>query len=85
MLAVPSASVKEIHLAGHLRTEDGLIDTHGDRVVDAVWQLYRTALDRFGPVPTLIEWDTDIPPLPVLLGEAAKASALMEDRHAVAA
>lgn len=85
MFEVPAASVEEIHLAGHLRTEDGLIDTHGDCVADPVWQLYRTALDRFGQVPTLIEWDTDIPPLPVLLGEAVKASALMEERHAVAA
>jgi len=69
----PLRSVEEIHLAGHLRRGELLIDHHGDRVADAVWQLYQAALERFGPVPTLIEWDTDIPPLEVLLEEAMKA------------
>ena len=44
-----------------------LIDDHGSRVCDAVWQLHAEALQRFGPVPTLIEWDTDLPALDVLL------------------
>ncbi len=65
--------VGEIHLAGHLRADDVAIDNHGSCVSDAVWDLYRAALEHFGAVPTLIEWDTDIPPLPVLLDEAAKA------------
>lgn len=65
--------VKEIHLAGHLARGALLIDHHGDRVADAVWRLYDAALERFGPVPTLIEWDTDIPALDVLLEEAGKA------------
>ncbi len=78
-------AVDEIHLAGHLVSGDLLIDNHGDRVAGAVWQLYEAALARFGPLPTLIEWDTDIPALGVLLGEAAKAQTLMEDRHALAA
>jgi uncharacterized protein (UPF0276 family) len=50
-----------------------VIDDHGSRVCDAVWSLYRHALQRFGGVPTLIEWDTDIPELDVLLDEAARA------------
>jgi hypothetical protein len=66
-------SVEEIHLAGHLERGGLLIDHHGARVADEVWRLYETALERFGPVPTLIEWDTDIPPLGVLLDEARKA------------
>ena len=71
--ALPAACVKEIHLAGHLPRGDLLIDHHGDRVARPVWRLYEAALERFGPVPTLIEWDTDIPPLEVLLEEATKA------------
>ena len=78
-------SVNEIHLAGHSIGEHCLIDTHGDRVADEVWRLYDAALDRFGPLPTLIEWDTDIPPFEVLLGEAAKAELRMKGRHALAA
>ena len=74
-------SVEEIHLAGHLARDGMLIDHHGDRVADPVWRLYEAALERFGPVPTLIEWDTDIPELAVLLEEAEKAEA----RYAVAA
>jgi len=78
-------SVEEIHLAGHLPRDGLLVDHHGDRVADAVWRLYEAALERFGPVPTLIEWDTDIPPLEVLLEEAAKAAARIKARHALAA
>ena len=66
-------SVREIHLAGHLVTPDTVIDHHGDRVAEPVWELYRRALRRFGACATLIEWDTDIPALDVLLEEAAKA------------
>jgi uncharacterized protein (UPF0276 family) len=62
-----------------------LIDTHGARVADPVWRLYGEALARFGPVPTLIEWDTDLPPLDVLLDEAAQAQRRMEATDAVAA
>jgi len=86
---LPPASVGEIHLAGHARNEiDGqvmLIDDHGGRVIDPVWALYRDAVARFGPVPTMIEWDTALPPLDVLLDEAAQADAIAEVRHARAA
>lgn len=69
--------VGEIHLAGHLRADDVVIDNHGSTVADAVWDLYRLAIQRLGAVPTLIEWDTDIPTLPVLLGEADKARTIV--------
>ncbi len=85
MAAIPPRSVAEIHLAGHLASDHCLVDTHGDRVSDAVWTLYEEALARFGLVPTLIEWDTDIPTLDVLVGEADAARARMGARHAVAA
>jgi uncharacterized protein len=79
--SVDPAAVGEIHLAGHAVNEaDGhtvLIDDHGSRVTQAVWDLYGHALTRFGPVPTLIEWDTDVPALAVLLEEAARAAAML--------
>jgi uncharacterized protein (UPF0276 family) len=65
--------VGEIHLAGHLVTDSAVIDHHGARVADPVWHLYEQASLRFGHVPTLIEWDTDVPALDVLLEEAGKA------------
>ncbi len=83
--AIPAAAVREMHLAGFDRAGELFIDTHGTRVAEPVWQLYRLALGRFGSVPTLIEWDTDLPELAVLLAEAAQADHLMEDNHAVAA
>ena len=83
--AMPSTAIREIHLAGHHDTGDCLIDNHGTPVSDKVWQLYRHALLCHGGKPTLIEWDTDIPTLPVLLQEAAKAQAIMEATHHVAA
>ncbi len=79
--ALPASAIGEIHLAGHARNEaDGrtvLIDDHGSRVSDEVWALHAIALERFGPRPTLIEWDTDIPALPVLLDEARRAEAVI--------
>ncbi|NVE00430.1 DUF692 family multinuclear iron-containing protein [Massilia sp. BJB1822] len=74
MDALPAGSIGEIHLAGHLRTPEVLIDHHGDKVAEPVWQLYEAALQRFGVLPTLIEWDTDIPALDILLAEAAQAT-----------
>jgi uncharacterized protein (UPF0276 family) len=85
MEALDAQSVEEIHLAGFFAGERGLIDTHGAHVAEPVWRLYDAALARFGPVPTLIEWDTDIPSLEVLLDEAAKAQSRMEAPHALAA
>jgi uncharacterized protein len=78
MADIAVGTVGEIHLAGHLVTPLAVIDHHGDTVAEPVWRLYEAALRRFGRVPTLIEWDTDIPALDVLLGEADKARALAE-------
>ncbi|RQS87976.1 MNIO family bufferin maturase [Burkholderia contaminans] len=83
LAALPPAAVGEIHLAGHsVRVlENGKtlrIDDHGSRVAPAVWTLYEAALRCFGPVPTLIEWDNDVPPLEVLMQEAAIADLLRE-------
>jgi uncharacterized protein (UPF0276 family) len=74
--AIAPGAVGEIHLAGHLVTPGAVVDHHGATVAEPVWRLYEAALSRFGAVPTLIEWDTDIPPLEVLLAEAAKATAI---------
>jgi uncharacterized protein (UPF0276 family) len=80
LAALPGDAIDEFHLAGHCANDaDGatiLIDDHGSPVGDAVWALYATALERFGPRPTLIEWDTDIPPLSVLVEEARHADRL---------
>jgi uncharacterized protein (UPF0276 family) len=85
MRALDPKSVEEIHLAGYSEGEHCLIDTHGARVAEPVWRLYEAALRLFGPVPTLIEWDTDVPALGVLLAEAGKAQARMDTLHALAA
>ena len=71
--AIARDAVGEIHVAGYEAGEGLLIDTHGAPVADEVWSLYEAAVERFGPRPTLVEWDTNIPALDVLLGEAAKA------------
>ena len=76
--AIPAAPVQEIHLAGFDSNGDCLIDTHGKPVFEAVWPLYAHTIERLGSKPTLIEWDTDIPALAVLLAEAWKARAILE-------
>ena len=77
---LPADAIGEIHLAGHAVNEVGgdtvLIDDHGSRVPPAVWALYASSLRKFGPRPTLIEWDTEVPILDVLLGEAMWADML---------
>lgn len=87
--AVPREYVQELHLAGHsinrYGNRDILIDTHSAPVCEAVWHLYAHALACFGPLPTLIEWDADIPALDVLVAEAEKANGILERTHAVAA
>jgi uncharacterized protein (UPF0276 family) len=75
---IPSGAVQEIHLAGFLDTGECLIDTHGSRVHAPVWALYQEAIEILGARPSLIEWDTDLPPLGVLLEEAHKADALAD-------
>ena len=80
--ALPAHAIGEIHLAGHSVRQLGdgrvlRIDDHGSPALPEVWQLYCEALSLFGPVPTLIEWDTNVPPLETLLDEAARAEALL--------
>ena len=91
--ALPTGAIEEFHLAGHsVNDADGvtvLIDDHGARVAPEVWALYDYALSRSGPRPSLVEWDSEIPALSVLLEEARHAGALMDssvagERHAVA-
>lgn len=77
LAAIDPGSVGEIHLAGFERCGDMLVDTHGARVSEEVWALYATAIAHMGARPTLVEWDTDIPALDVLLGEAARASVVL--------
>lgn len=76
--AIPADAVKEYHLAGYSVRDGCLVDTHDHPVYPEVWELYEYVLRHIGPRPTLIEWDTDIPPLSVLMGEAVKAQRRME-------
>jgi uncharacterized protein (UPF0276 family) len=92
----PLAGVGEIHLAGHAEQSDDegdllLIDSHDRPIADAVWELFEIVVSRFGPIPTLVEWDSDIPDWPILKAEAAAAQAILdrcqtvvEGRHAAA-
>jgi uncharacterized protein len=72
--ALPADRVAQIHLAGHTRVGNRLIDTHAAPVAEPVWALYAHAVRRFGLVSTMVEWDARIPPLEVLLGEVEKAA-----------
>ena len=87
--SLPGESVGEIHLAGHSVNRYGeqeiLIDSHGVRVSATVWDLYGKALQLFGATPTLIEWDTDLPELEVLVAEAARAERYLEETRGLAA
>jgi len=79
--SLPPQAVGEIHLAGHSVRRIGgrqlRVDDHGSAVSPAVWMLYRAALQCFGCVPTLVEWDNDVPPLATLLEQADIASTVM--------
>jgi uncharacterized protein (UPF0276 family) len=82
----PLADVGEIHLAGHAEQSDDegdllLIDSHDGPVADAVWKLYDIVIARRGPIPTLVEWDSNIPDWPILRAEAIAAQAIL-DRYA---
>lgn len=81
----PIQSVREIHLAGHAEQQDDegerlLIDSHDAPVADAVWKLYELVIERSGPIPTLIEWDSKIPEWPMLRAEAAAAQRILDRR-----
>ena len=72
----PAYAIDEVHLGGYTAEDDVLIDTHGAAIAGRAWELYVYALRRFGPRPTLIEWDNDIPSVPTLLAEARRADDL---------
>jgi len=76
--ALDASHVAEIHLAGFDARGPVVIDDHGSRVHEPVWQVFSHAIARLGSKPTLIEWDTDIPTLDVLLAEARHAQSLMQ-------
>jgi hypothetical protein len=76
--AIDARQVAEIHLAGFDARGPVVVDDHGSRVHEPVWQVFAHAMARLGERPTLIEWDTDIPPLDVLLDEAQRARSLMQ-------
>ncbi|MCY6379243.1 DUF692 domain-containing protein [Hoeflea prorocentri] len=81
----PLEKVEEIHLAGHAGDTDDegellLIDAHDRPVDDEVWKLYDIVIGQMGPVPTLIEWDNDVPEWPVLKREAMRADEILERR-----
>lgn len=83
----PLLCVEEIHLAGHAEDMDDaglplLIDSHDRPVDDLVWDLYEHVIARLGPLPTLVEWDNEVPGWPVLKREAQRADAIL-DRHAI--
>ncbi len=84
--AYPLDKVQEIHLAGHAQDRDDadrplLIDAHDREVCDDVWELYKLALSLTGPLPSLIEWDAEIPEWPVLAAEAAHADTILGANH----
>jgi uncharacterized protein len=83
--AIAADRVVQIHLAGHQDRGHYLLDTHGDHVTDAVWDLYRRAIRRCGRVTTLVEWDENIPSWDVLSAEASRARALRSETLATVA
>jgi uncharacterized protein (UPF0276 family) len=76
--AIPAQAVAYIHLAGHTHHGTHIVDTHNAVVAAAVWELYRYTLQRNGMIPTMIEWDGDIPAFDVLLGELDRARAIAQ-------
>lgn len=82
---IRAGSAGQIHLAGHCAMDDIVIDDHGALVCEGVWRVYAHAMQRWGAVPSLIEWDTAIPPLQTLLDEAARADAIAVAREGTVA
>jgi len=77
--ALPAGAVVQYHLSGHDDSGPLRIDTHDREVCDEVWALFRHAVRRFGPRPTIVEWDDRLPPLSALLDEARRARAILEE------
>ena len=76
---LPVAAVAQFHLSGHDDSGPLRIDTHDRQVCPDVWELFRHAVRRFGPRPTIVEWDDRLPPFAALLEEAGRASAILEE------
>jgi len=72
LATIPEKRVRQMHVAGHLDCGDYLLDDHGREVADPVWRLYRAACARFGDVPTILEWDGEVPSLERVLSEAQR-------------
>lgn len=85
LAGIPADRVRQVHLAGHSRGADMLIDTHDQPVPPSVWALYAQAIERIGPVATMIERDDAIPPLDELLTELAIARSIGAAAHRQAA
>ena len=81
---LPLDRVRQIHLAGHTIDEDIYLDTHSRPVADPVWALFREVISRIGPVPTLIEWDQQIPSLDAVLDEADRAREVLDQAKSAA-
>ncbi len=79
MFDLPWQRARQVHLAGFLEEGPRLLDDHGSPVADGVWAMYRALLERVGPIPTLIEWDTNIPTLDRVLDEADRARSIMDE------
>lgn len=78
---IPIDRVQEMHLAGYEEQQGFLLDTHGEPVHQPVWDLYALAVRRFDEIPTLIEWDTEVPEFSILLAERAKAESINQRRN----
>ena len=79
LAALPAGRVRQFHVAGHEDLGDHVLDTHDHPVAGPVWELFRSAVRRFGPLPTILERDDDIPPLDVVLAEAAVAQRILDE------
>ncbi|MBN3564241.1 DUF692 domain-containing protein [Aliamphritea spongicola] len=78
---LPADRIRQMHLGGYQKTDWGALDTHGKEVWPDVWELFADTVARTGARPTLIEWDNDIPELPRLLEEAARADQILQQRE----
>ena len=79
--SLPKSQIKEIHLAGHCHSEANgenlLLDTHDREVSKDVWLLYKDAINLYGPIPTLVEWDKAVPQIDVIIDEAYHAQKII--------
>lgn len=79
LATLPPEAIAYMHLAGHRHCVTHIIDTHDDHVVEPVWALYSKAIARFGPCPTMIEWDEKIPAFDVVMQELARARLVSQE------